>query len=108
MWDLEWDFVLFSFMIVLLDDQNIPKGHLLLALGQPLLELHQSLVPVGDPVLAARCQYKDRAMRVCAYQKGSIRLIPWLLFPSQHMFCLHTQKSGPILQGHKRQNLNLP
>lgn len=38
-----------------------PKVRSFLALGQPLLELHQSLVPVGDPVLAAKCQYKDRS-----------------------------------------------
>lgn len=108
MWDLEWDFVLFSSMMIPLDEQNIPEGHLLLALRQPLLELDQSLVSVGDPILATRRQYGDRAMYVCAYWRGSIRLIPWLLYPFQHMSCLRTQKSGPILQCQMCQNLHLP
>lgn len=57
MGDEMWNFVLRSFMVILHDDDgNIPKDHLLLAFRQPLLELHQSLVPVGDPVLATRCQ----------------------------------------------------
>lgn len=29
MWDQGWGFILFSSMIVLLDDQNIPKGQII-------------------------------------------------------------------------------
>lgn len=71
--DQRWNSVLCSSMIIMLDDPNIPKDHLLLAFSQPLLEHHQSLVPVGDPVLATRCQYKDRVIYMCVCVCETIR-----------------------------------